>query len=915
MDTQLRTLQALLPRLQAAGDKPAVIAFSKEDSETWSYAKLAEQASRLASGLADEGVEAGEHIALWAEPSPRWIAACLGILACGAVAVPLDAQLGDDALAHALKDCDARYAFTTDRLVERWRKLKKPAKCKPIILGESAHGVRGWEELQAEPREPEAAVAPEDQAVLFYTSGTTGAPKGVPLTHKNLTFQLEILLAAELVTSRDRVLLPLPLHHVYPFTIGLLTPLALGLPIVLPYMLTGPQLMRALKEARVTIIIGVPRLYRAMLAGIESHVASRGRLATALFRSLLAISVGLAHLRVRVGRSFFRSLHRQIGPDLRVLATGGAAMDTDLAWQLEGLGWQVATGYGLTETSPLLTLDKPGEARIGSVGRPIEGVELRIEPLADERDRKANDKRAKTSDESEGEIVARGPSVFAGYLNLPDKTKEAFTDDGWFRTGDLGYLDHHGYLHVTGRVKTLIVLEGGEKVQPDEVEKAFEDSTAIAEIGVLADNGKLVGVVRPKRHELAGEDDQDHPAQDAIRKAIEERSRALSSYQRVSDFVLTNSPLPRTQLGKIRREVLQQLYEQLKKGGRQSEHAGPIAEEQMLPDDRGLLEDAAASKVWEWLAQRFRGQPLSPDTNLQLDLGIDSLEWLNLTMELRQCCEIELADEAIGRIETVRDLLREVVERPRSAGEPPPADPLEEPDEVLGDQRRIWLAPLGPVASAASRFLYGLNWLLVHAAFRLQVEGREGLPDHGPFVLAPNHSSYLDSFVLAAALDYRTLRDTYWAGWTGVANGPVFRVLRRLCHVVPIDSARAAAAGLAFGAVILRDKHGIVWYPEGGHSKTGELMPLRPGIGMLLKHYPVPVVPVHLEGTRDSLPPGNYLPRPGTIRIKFGAPLDPHDLEKLGQARQKAGANGKTKRVEPHERITRALHEKMARLR
>jgi long-chain acyl-CoA synthetase len=248
-------------------------------------------------------------------------------------------------------------------------------KCEPILLDESSDKARTWHDLADDQSVLSAAgaavtVSPDDRAVLFYTSGTTGPPKGVPLTHRNLAFEVNTLVAANLLTNEDRLLLPLPLHHVYPFTVGVLLPLALGLPIVLPYGLTGPQLVRALREGKVTAIVGVPRLYRALMSGIQSRAESAGRVAGAVFRGALGLSMALAQRRMRVGRLLFRRIHREMSPQLRILATGGAAIEPDLAWKLEGLGWLVGTGYGLTETSPLLTLDKPGEARIGSVGRP-----------------------------------------------------------------------------------------------------------------------------------------------------------------------------------------------------------------------------------------------------------------------------------------------------------------------------------------------------------------------------------------------------------------------------------------------------------------------------------------------------------------------------------------------------------------
>jgi len=278
------TLQALVPRLESFGERAAVVAFTKEAKTDWSYAKFSDAAARLATGLVKAGIDKGDVIALCAEDSPEWIAACLATIACGAVAAPLDVQLSDDALDHALSDSGARYIFTSERLLKRVRRLARHAHVRPILLGEKAHGIRGWENYAADTAEPLPPLSPDDRAVLFYTSGTTGPPKGVPLTHRNLAFQLNTLAAAELVTSEDRVLLPLPLHHVYPFTIGVLTPLALGVPIVFPYNLTGPQLMRALREGDVTTIIGVPRLYSALVAGIHTRVKSQGRLASVFFK-------------------------------------------------------------------------------------------------------------------------------------------------------------------------------------------------------------------------------------------------------------------------------------------------------------------------------------------------------------------------------------------------------------------------------------------------------------------------------------------------------------------------------------------------------------------------------------------------------------------------------------------------------
>src|SRR5205085_4529099 len=231
----------------------------------------------------------------------------------------------------------ARLAFTTAAQADRLKRLKIRTKLRPILLDAEADDERGWQRLLADQAGDLPPSEPDDPATLFYTSGTTGPPKGVPLTHGNLAFQLNALVRTGIVTEADRVLLPLPLHHVYPFVIGMLAPLAFGVPIVLPQALTGPQIVRALREGQVTLVIGVPRLYRALAAGVRARSEAAGRVAALLFQAGASLSTWLRRrLALRLGKLLLRPLHRQLGPRLRVLVSAGAALDPDLAWELEG---------------------------------------------------------------------------------------------------------------------------------------------------------------------------------------------------------------------------------------------------------------------------------------------------------------------------------------------------------------------------------------------------------------------------------------------------------------------------------------------------------------------------------------------------------------------------------------------------
>jgi long-chain acyl-CoA synthetase len=266
------------------------------------------------------------------------------MISAGAVVVPLDAQLGDEALGHVLEDSGARHVFTTAEEAGRLENVDTGSALTTILLDVGEEDRRSWRYLLTDEDVGLPPGGPGDVAALFYTSGTTGAAKGVPLSHANLVFQIDTLLGADLVSEEDSVLLPLPLHHVYPFVMGMLTPLAAGLPIVLPQSLAGPQLVRALSEGEATLIVGVPRLYGALYSGIEARVGSSGRFAAILFKWGIELCAKLRRLTgLDVGRV---ALRKRFGPRLRVLASGGAALDPDLAEKLEGLSHRRAMRRG-----------------------------------------------------------------------------------------------------------------------------------------------------------------------------------------------------------------------------------------------------------------------------------------------------------------------------------------------------------------------------------------------------------------------------------------------------------------------------------------------------------------------------------------------------------------------------------------
>ena len=471
---ELDTLQTLRRGFAARGDLAALFAVTAEGEETWSFAKLGEASAGFAAGLAARGIGRGDGVGLIAPNSPLWIAAFWGIIAAGAVAVPLDAQNEDRELASMIETAGCRLLFTGAANAERLRALA-PA-CPMVILDRASDSAAA-----ANANLP--AVAAADIALVVFTSGTTGTPKAVPLSHDNVLTNVRALAPLRLVGPGDRALLPLPLYHAYPVIIGMITPLALGCGVVLPAGVSGPELLAAMRRGRVTALVGVPRLYTALLDNVRHGIAARSRPMALLARGLLAFAQwSFRHGANWPGRILLRPMRRQVAPHLRLLVSGGAAVELEVEETLDAMGWELLTGYGLVETSSMLSFNPPGGSLPGSAGRPVPGMAVRI---------------ANPDADGVGEIEARGPSLFAGYRDDPAKTQEAFTPDGWFRTGDLGSVDGRGYIHIAARKTETIVLADGKKLFPEAFEAVYATAPLIREIALLGVNGALVGLVVP----------------------------------------------------------------------------------------------------------------------------------------------------------------------------------------------------------------------------------------------------------------------------------------------------------------------------------------------------------------------------------------------------------------------------------
>jgi long-chain acyl-CoA synthetase len=513
-------------------------------SSSHSYWYLRCEARRIASWLMDHGVERGTRVALLSESRPEWVLSLLGGMLAGATVVPLDAKLTGDELSGLLNHCTPRLLLCSRACKETARLLKArvPSLTRIVIIDSderdadfSTLGAIGPRKIQP-PLRREAS----ETALLIYTSGTTSRPKGVETTFGNLHFQMLAVDKAIGPQSRERFLSVLPLSHLYELICGLFVPLSRGASLHYCESLLPDDIAAAMRNNAITSVVGVPLLFRALKRGIEQKVRQRGRATQVWFRSMHALAPLVPTHATR--RRLFAPVLGAFGGQLRIFYSGGAALDPEIALFFDRMGVETCQGYGLSETSPVIATNTPHKNRVGSVGRPLAGVEVKIV--------------GKSETDREGEILTRGPHVMRRYFQSEEQTREVLSAEGWLKTGDLGFLDDAGYLYVTGRSKDLIVLGSGKKVHPDEVEEVLSQSPLFAEVCVLgapssARGDEVCAVVVPASELLRSQRGAGLEA--AVQAEAKRVLQNVAPFKRPTRVLVRQEALPKTATRKLKR--------------------------------------------------------------------------------------------------------------------------------------------------------------------------------------------------------------------------------------------------------------------------------------------------------------------------------------------------------------------------
>lgn len=774
------------------------------------YRELAQASLGVAAHLETLGLKQGDRVLMLGPNSPEWVTFYFGCMRAGIVLVPLDVRSSPDFMTRVALVSDAKCLIVSSFASDQAPEVGIPTHVLEDLVDKA--GTVAGSLSMPEPNE-------NDIAEIMFTSGTTGDPKGVILTHRNIVSNVKA--AYQYVPAKPdyNLLSILPLSHMLEQTAGLLIPLMGGSKVVYAASRQPKTIFNTLKEERITTLVAVPQVFELFWSGIEREVANKGKQAT--FKRMLGIA---SSLPIWGRRLVFRSLHKALGGNLRFVMAGGARLDPELARNWELIGIPVLQGFGTTETAPIITSSRIGDRDFDSLGKPLPGVDVRIE--------------------DDGEILVRGANVMQGYWQNPKATEEVLSD-GWYKTGDLGELDAKGHLRLKGRKKDVIVLDNGMNVHAQDVEQEVKrqaDVKDAAVVGLPSRNGRVeVHAVILLEESVKS---------DAAKGIVAKANERLGEHQRVGGFtVWPEDDLPRTHTLKVKKqEVLHRLTEGFDDNGSKSSEGESSADDDEVPHVHRIIAEASSMPI----------SSLSSDSALGDDLGLDSLRRVEVLAAIEDETGVYLDESQVTEETTVGDLTDLVANADSEATKPHfPEWPRKKVVRWLGTGSQTIIAL--PVLSLV---------MPTKTEGRLNIESVDG-----PVIFAANHLSHLDTAAVMKALPLSRRANT-----TVAAAADTWFDQKRfsswtasfLFNVFPFSRTSAVRPSLEHMSKLIANGWSVLIYPEGTRSVTGRLGPLKSGTGMMAVEMGVPVVPIRIEGTFEVLAKDQVMPKRHHVNVRIG---------------------------------------------
>jgi long-chain acyl-CoA synthetase len=787
--------------------------------QRWSYGDVLSAAFQFARKLESLGIGHGDKVLIWGDNCAEWVTAFFSCLLRGAVVVPIDKIAAPDFVERVARQVDAKLCVASAHNTVPGLEHFNLDVLREVVAGLSA--------------EPIVAHALRDDIVqIVFTSGTTAEPRGVVITHGNILANLEPLerqiapyLKYERIFHPLRFLNLLPLSHVFGQFLGIFLPQLLAATVLFQDTLNPGEVMRTIKDERVSVVVAVPRLMESLKDKIERDMEAAGR--TKWFHQQLEAVKDAKFIR---RWWHFRRIHNQFGWKFWAFISGGAALDATTEEFWRRLSFVVIQGYGLTETTSLISLNHPFKTGKRSIGKVLEGREMKLD--------------------ENGEILVRGANVAAGYWQGKE-LKSVLGEDGWFRTGDLGALDADGNLYFKGRKKNVIVNREGMNIYPNDLEVVLHQQPEVRDCVVVGleqgGNSEPVAVL------LLRDAAVDTAA------IVTRANQGLAEFQRIRRWLVwPQEDFPRTPTQKPRVGVIQQAVQQKFSSAGAEMHA------------QGGLGD---------LISRITGRTVAsvaPDARLEGDLNLSSMDRVELMSALEDRYQVDLSEANFAQVNTVGELER-LLHEPQRA-------------QQSGYRYPRW-AQRWPVRWIRNFFYYLLSLPATLIMAHPTIVGRENLKGiDGPVLITCNHVTYVDVGLVLIAMPARIrnrlavgmLGERLWSMWRPTASmNFVARLWQQagyylvvaLFNVFPLPQQSGVRESFAFAGESVDRGYSVVVFPEGRRTQDGRPSLFRSGIGMLAQKLDVPVVPLRIDGLFALKQSGRKIARRGELKVMIGKPL------------------------------------------
>ena len=753
------------------------------------------------------------HALIIMENRPEWVYSFYSVWDKKEVNVVLDASSNPNEIAYVINDSQPKTIicsdFSEERILEAITIANYQDKARIINIDKENIDFNsiGSEYDNVTLQNPEG----DETAVMLYTSGTTGSPKGVMLSSNNIIGEIDGIVEKDVLQANDQMIALLPFHHILPLMATLLLPLREGASIVFVEKIASKEILDVLEKNNISVMVGVPRVFKLFYDSIKQQIQAKF-----ITRKIYAIAEKINSKRF--SRMIFSKVHKKFGGHLNVMVSGGAKLDPEIATFFNVLGFTVCEGYGLTETSPVLAVNSIKYNKVGTVGKALYNTELKI---VDE------------------ELWVKGPQIMKGYYNKPEKTAEVMTEDGWFKTGDLAEIDKDGYLTIRGRKNSMIVLSNGKNIDPETVENKIMGLSGplIKEIGILGHEDKLAAIIVPDLLEFRKQGINN--IQTYLKDIIENYNLTASNYKKVLDYKLVEDELPKTRLGKTKRFMLPDLY-------KKDEKVKEKVEEPQTQEYQAIKEFVA----------KLKGFEPGPEENLELDLGMDSLDKVELLAYVESTFGIKIDEEKFAEMPNLK-LLSEYIS---------------EKAEFFMNSEVDWkkIIDKAPNREIKNGWLINalrpLIYVILKMYFRLKIDRTNKISDE-PQIFVSNHQSFVDALVLGALIPSKIQKKTFFLAINWYFKKGIMKYVADNGNIILVDIDKNVKETVEEIALHIKNGKNVLIFPEGARTKNGKVGKFKKVFAIIAKELNVDVQCLGIKGGYEAYSRFMKFPLPKRIEV------------------------------------------------